>query len=109
MPGTLDRYLDEAARLLDPRRRELEPVRADLGISRAQVRDIDTGKRQIEAVVSTASVDRYEEIVLPSAFQRHLGTFMDNPVFVAAHDYSAWANAEPTVLGQWRSMEVQGT
>jgi len=99
------KYLDETIRLLDPRSREEEASRGDMGCSVAHVRAIDDDTRTITAVVSTGGVDRYEEIVEPKAFEQRLGSFQANPVFVAGHCYSS-ANGEPTVIGSWSDIRI---
>ncbi|MEM1445154.1 MAG: HK97 family phage prohead protease [Planctomycetota bacterium] len=104
-PQHLQKYLDAASRLLDPRHREIEPASGDLGFSLGQVRSVNEEQRTIEALVSTPAVDRYEEIVEPKAFEAWLPVFEANPVFVAGHTYSGW-NGEPTVLGSWKDMKV---
>ena len=91
--------------VLDPTQRELEPRQGAVGFSLASVRSIDKPARSITAVVSTGSLDRYEEIVEPRAFEKHLPAFLSNPVFVAGHTYSGWSG-EATVIGHWTDVAI---
>ena len=106
MPFKLNKYIDETSRLLDPRTRELEPVQGDFSCAELAVRKIDTDQRTVEAIVSTGEVDRYQEIVEPSAFKKWLKHFAANPVMLAAHDHSAWSTGEPTVIGKWMDIRI---
>jgi HK97 family phage prohead protease len=50
------------------------------------VKAIDEAKRQIEAVVSTADLDRYDEIIEPEAFRELLLEYLTkNPVVITSH------------------------
>jgi HK97 family phage prohead protease len=104
-PNDARKYIDPILKLLDPSHRELAPATGDLGCSRGVVRKIDAANRTLDAVVSTPNVDRYEEIVLPAAFEKWLGRFMENPVFIAGHQYGG-RSGEPTVIGHWKEMRV---
>lgn len=42
---------------------------------------------EIEGCANFKMVDRYDELILPSAFTKTVALFMDNPVFLWAHDY----------------------
>jgi len=108
MPESLQKYLDQAAKLLDPRSRELEPAKGDSACSIGRVKGVNESDRTVEAVVSAPTVDRYEEIVVPSAFKKWLPLFMENPVLCAGHQYVGIDAGEPTVIGSWKSMEVVG-
>ncbi|MGD1042188.1 MAG: HK97 family phage prohead protease [Sedimentisphaerales bacterium] len=63
------------------------------------VKAIDEAARQIEAVVSDASVDRDEEIILPSAFSEMLGEYLKNPVIISAHQ-NRLDTGHSSVIGQ---------
>ncbi len=63
------------------------------------VKSIDEAKRQIEAVVSDASIDRMEEIILPSAFKELLGEYLKNPVIISAHQHRL-ETGHSSVVGQ---------
>lgn len=106
MPLKLNKYIDETSRLLDPRSRELEPEQGDFSCAELAVRKIDADQRTVEAIVSTGEVDRYQEIVEPSAFKKWLKHFQANPVMLAAHDHSAWSTGEPTVIGKWMDIRI---
>ena len=99
------KYIDAVAKLLDPRRRELEPAHGDLGCSGMQIRGINVDKRTVTAMVSTPNVDRYEEIVEPEAFRRWLPEFTRNPVFAAGHRYVGSA-CEPGIIGHWTELRI---
>ncbi|MEO0966225.1 MAG: HK97 family phage prohead protease [Planctomycetota bacterium] len=101
-----ERYLDPVARLLDPRRRELEPAAGDGSCVAGSVKSVDEATRSITVVVSTASPDRYEEIVEPSAYKRWLPKFLENPVFLAGHQHVGFDAAKPTTIGHWREMRI---
>ncbi len=75
----MSKYIDPAIRLLNPQERELEPSAGDLVCASMEVRDVNVEQRTVEAVVSTADVDRYEEIIEPKAYRKWLKTFMSNP------------------------------
>ncbi len=51
------------------------------------VKSVDTNTRQITAVVSTGTIDRHGEIVLPEAFKETLPRYMKNPVVITAHQH----------------------
>ena len=102
----IQKYLDGQAKLLDPRSRDLEPADGDLSCVEMCVRKIDTAARTVEAIVSTADVDRYQEIVEPKAYKKWLKHFMANPVMLAAHDHSAWSTGDPTTIGRWKDIQV---
>ena len=63
------------------------------------VKSIDEAKRQIEAVVSDASIDREGEIILPSAFREMLGIYLANPVVISAHQHRL-ETGHSSVVGQ---------
>lgn len=98
-------YIDALTRLLDVRCRELAPAPGSVGCSIGQVKSFDAKTRTLTGLVSTPNVDRYEEIVLPSAFAKRLDSFMSNPVFVAGHVYGG-ADGQPTTIGHWTDMKV---
>lgn len=103
---TTQKYIDPKTKLLDPRFRDIEPAVGDCACTEMQVRKIDEASRTVDAVVSTAEVDRYEEIVEPRAFKKWLKHFKANPVMLAAHEHSAWSTAEPTVIGKWLDIQI---
>ncbi len=99
---------DESLCILNPERRDLEPPRnvSVRGFVPFQVRGVDKAKRQVSAYVSTPNPDRYDEIILPSAFRKHLPTFRTNPVMLAGHSHGGQAG-EPTIIGWWISLEIR--
>lgn len=97
--------LDEL--MLDPSQRHVEPHAGQIGHCRmfSQAKSIDETARTIDFVCSEATIDRYGEIVLPSAFAGSVDAFMRNPVFPYNHSYDAIAGQSPT-LGHWKSLRV---
>ncbi len=63
------------------------------------VRSIDESKRQIEAVVSTADLDRYDEIIEPEAFRETLGVYLSNPIVISSHQ-NRLETGHSSVVGQ---------
>ncbi len=53
---------------------------------------------KLTAVASNATVDRDGEVILPSAFARHLDRYRANPVILAAHTHRS-ADGTPTIIG----------
>src|SRR5689334_11369618 len=98
-------FLDESTQLLNPRRRDLEPVPGSRGFTPFTVKGIDSATRTVRALVSTPNVDRYEEVIVPEAFEKHLDGFMNNPVMLAAHSHGG-QDGSPSVIGQWIDMKV---
>jgi len=62
---------------------------------------VDPQASTVDAMVSTVNADRYNEIVLPSAFARHLDAYRRNPVHLWAHDPRQMEN----VIG--KALDVQ--
>ncbi|MDD5064294.1 MAG: HK97 family phage prohead protease [Phycisphaerae bacterium] len=63
------------------------------------VKSIDEAKRQIEAVVSTADLDRYDEIIEPEAFRETLGIYLKNPIVISSHQ-NRLDTGHSSVVGQ---------
>jgi HK97 family phage prohead protease len=63
------------------------------------VKSIDEAKRQIEAVVSTAELDRQDEIIEPEAFRETLGIYLKNPVVISSHQHRL-ETGHSSVVGQ---------
>lgn len=97
------------ATLLDPQHRDLESVAGAIGHTRmfSNAKAINEAERTIDFICSSATIDRYGEIVEPAAFAESLPAFMQNPVFPFGHHYDAAGDHLPTV-GHWRSMRVVG-
>ena len=47
---------------------------------------VDKKERTVSGYVSTITVDRDKEIILPSAFKQTIESFMVNPVILAIHN-----------------------
>jgi HK97 family phage prohead protease len=67
---------------------------------------IDAEKRQIRFLASTPDVDRDGERILPSAFEKSIPGFMQNPCFLACHKHRL-DNGEPPVIGAVRRAWVE--
>ncbi len=63
------------------------------------VKSIDEAKRQIEAVVSTADLDRYDEIMLPESFRETLDIYLKNPIVISSHQHRL-ETGHSSVVGQ---------
>jgi HK97 family phage prohead protease len=63
------------------------------------VKSIDESKRQIEAVVSTADLDRYDEIIEPEAFRETLDIYLKNPIVISSHQ-NRLDTGHSSVVGQ---------
>jgi HK97 family phage prohead protease len=63
----------------------------------ARVKQIDQESRSLEAVASTADLDRDEEIILPSAFIGTIASFKANPVILAAHQHRLASGSSPVI------------
>ena len=100
------KYIDAVMKLLDPRFREIEPATGDQGSLGMMVRSFDEKNRTVEAVVSTAEVDRYEEIVEPKAYKKWLKNFMANPVLMPGHQYTR-ADGKPAQIGTWLDLRIE--
>lgn len=101
------KYLDAINKILNPFAREIEPSVGDHGycIGRVEEKGIDTKNRRVTATLSTPSIDRYGEIVLPSAFTNSLPRFRSNPKFLAGHQ--SWTmDGSPTSIGKWVDVQV---
>ena len=51
------------------------------------VKSVDQGNRQITALASAATLDRYDEVMLPEAFRELLPVYMKNPVVLTSHQH----------------------
>jgi len=60
---------------------------------------IDVEKRQVRFLASTPDVDRDGERILPTAFEKRLPIFMQNPVFCPSHKHRL-DNGDPPVIGK---------
>lgn len=64
------------------------------------VKGVDEGNPNVvHATVSTDEIDRYGEVVQPSAFKEALPAFLANPVVLPAHQHRL-ENGEPPVIGK---------
>ncbi len=56
-------------------------------VYRAEIREIDTEKFTLEAVVSDETVDRYNEVILASAWAKGVKPYKKHPVLLSSHNY----------------------
>ena len=93
-------FLGNQGELLD------SPAKGCRSLAFGEVREVNVERREVTAILSTPAVDRYEEVVLPSAYLKRLDRFKTNPVLCANHVYSA-ADGSPGVIGVWTEIEVR--
>lgn len=55
---------------------------------KATIKDVNVADYSLTAIVSTDSVDRYGDIVLPEAFKKRLKVYKDHPVLLSSHNYN---------------------
>ncbi len=63
------------------------------------LKQVDTAKRQIRVLASSAALDRHGEKILPEAFANSIAIFMENPVVLAAHSHRLDSGG-PAVIGR---------
>lgn len=63
----------------------------------ANVKKINEVERTIDAVASTADMDRDKDIILPSAFKQSIGAFLSNPVILATHQHRLSTGSSPVI------------
>lgn len=59
-----------------------------LKVIRAEVKDINTEKHTLTAVISTKKQDRDGDVVLPEAFKDRIKSYKEHPVLLSSHNYS---------------------
>jgi HK97 family phage prohead protease len=59
-----------------------------LKVIRVEVKDINTEKHTLTAVISTKKTDRDGDIVDPEAFKKRIKYYKDHPVLLSSHNYS---------------------
>lgn len=94
---------------LDQGRPVHEPAKAaqTFGYTEQRVLGVDTSDRTVTAIVSTAAVDSYREVVLPEAFENRLpDRFNKNAPLIAGHTYHA-EDGSPGKIGEWVEMGVR--
>lgn len=60
----------------------------------------------LHAVASNARVDRDGEVILPSAFAKHLDRYLANPVILSAHTHRAY-DGTPTIIGSAQRVAIE--
>lgn len=58
-----------------------------LKVFRAEVKSVDEENHSVVALVSTKSIDRDGESILPEAFKKRLKIYKDHPVLLSSHRY----------------------
>jgi HK97 family phage prohead protease len=53
-----------------------------------EIKSVDETSHTVEAIVSTKSVDRDGDIVMPDAFKNRLKTYKQHPVLLSSHNYN---------------------
>lgn len=103
------KYIDAENRLLNPYALDIEPSDGDRAFVTGYVeaKGVDEGGRAVSGMASTENVDRYEEIIKAQAYEDWLGTFMDNPQFLASHKMAGFDAAQATNIGQWTEVQVR--
>lgn len=68
---------------------------------RVDRKQVDTERHVVPALVSTAAIDRDQEIILPGAFRKRIATYEANPVLLWGHPWLSWGETPPPdyVLG----------
>lgn len=68
------------------KKKESEIVKT-LKTYRGVIKAVDVESHTVEVLVSTNSIDRHLEIVLPEAFKKRLKEYKDHPILLSSHDY----------------------
>jgi HK97 family phage prohead protease len=63
----------------------------------AEVKKIDENNRTIDAVASTSERDRDGDIILPAGIQKHIKSFLANPVILACHQHRLSSGNSPVI------------
>ncbi len=63
----------------------------------AKVKRINEQERTLDAIASTSDLDRDKDIILPSAFEKSLKAFRDNPVILACHQHRLPTGNSPVI------------
>jgi len=56
-------------------------------IFRGEIRAVDTRENTVEAVISDETIDRYQEVILVSAWEKNLKKYKEHPVLLSSHRY----------------------
>ena len=101
MTSTAAKYIDEVHRILNFFDRSIEPTAGDRGFGAlsCQIKDIDTKRHAIKAVLSSDDEDRFGEVIDPQGFEPFLPRFLENPQLLYCHDHKI-------NLGEWERMEI---
>jgi len=57
-------------------------------VFRAEIKSVDSDNFTLEAVVSDETVDRYNEVILASAWAKGLKSYKAHPVLLSSHNYN---------------------
>jgi len=68
-----------------------------------EIRAIDLERKTIEVVMSDESIDRYEEVILMSAYKKAIKQFARHAVLLSSHRYGDLRNQ----IGQWEKLWIE--
>lgn len=73
------------------------------------IKNLDEKNHTVEAIVSTASADRHGEVILPSAFTKHLDIYRSNPILAWSHPLNAMCETPgpDKLIGRADQIEVR--
>lgn len=77
--------------------------------NRVEIKDFDVSKKTVRACVSSIKVDRDEEIILPSAFEKRIGNYKANPILCWGHPLSDWVGTKcvpENLIGRALGLEI---
>jgi len=71
---------------------------------RAEIKEVDEENGIIDMFIplSTASLDRDEEVIEPGAFKKSLPAFKKRPILVSSHNYGDLRK----ILGEWKKIKI---
>ena len=67
-----------------------------------KVKSVDEARGIVEAVVSDNSIDRYGDVIQPTAYKSRLKDFMQHPVLLSSHNYDSLQNQ----IGTWEKVKI---
>lgn len=72
-----------------------------------EIRAIDEASYTVEVIVSDASIDRHEEIILPSAYLARIAHYLANPILCWGHPLSKEEADPEDCIGKALAVEVR--
>ncbi len=89
---------------------EMQPIREPRVGCRSfgfgEVRGINEARREVTAILSTPTIDRYGEVILPESVMKRLDGFKKNPVLLANHVHSA-DDGSSGIIGKWVEIGIR--